>query len=130
MTLSQTIKINKGKFTPEVLFDLQRGTLALSGNSFPENSTDFYVPLLKQLDQYLAIYTGRNLVIDFDFNYVNSSSSKFIYQLFDILDRYHHAGKTVKVTWHYDKDDLEILELGQALAQTFNLPVYYSINIY
>jgi hypothetical protein len=63
--------------TPEVKFELEPLSMAISGRSIPENSIEFYQPLLSWVDQNL---TSPDLSIDISFRleYFNTSSSKCI----------------------------------------------------
>ena len=67
-----------------------------SGISMMEDAMDFYKPLKEWIDQHLK--SKKELVIEFELNYFNSSSAKQFIQLISILedDQYHG-----KVIWKY-----------------------------
>ena len=48
----ESIKIDGTPKTPTVNFDIESGLLELIGRSIPENSIEFYKPVLEGLDQY------------------------------------------------------------------------------
>ena len=62
--------------TPTVNFDASTGLLDLRGRSIPENSIEFYKPLIDWVDQY-----GRNpkpsTRLRVQLEYFNTSSSNF-----------------------------------------------------
>ena len=47
------LKIAAGKTTPGVSFESRKGELSIVGESYPENSVEFFKPLLDWLDEYL-----------------------------------------------------------------------------
>jgi hypothetical protein len=72
----EPIKIEGSPKTPTVNFEAS-GKIEIKGRSIPENSIEFYKPLIDWLDQYLtspAKLTNVNVQLE----YFNTSSSKCI----------------------------------------------------
>ncbi len=98
--------------TPTVKFDKGRGELLLQGRSIPENSIDFYKPLIDWVDAYSAAAAEHTqLVVQLE--YFNTSSSKCLLDLFKKLESIKKSGKAVSVKWHYEEDDEDMLEAGE-----------------
>lgn len=95
-------------FTPNVDFDAESGKCTLSGESYLENTVEFY----KQLHVWLNEFMGTKNAIDFHFSltYFNTSSSKALLQLMNLLKTYQDTGAAVIVTWHYNPDDEDMKE--------------------
>lgn len=107
-----SIKIEGSPKTPTVDFDKDGGVLAIKGRSIPENSIDFYKPLIDWIDEY-ALQPKEETVIHMQLEYFNTSSSKCILDVFKKLENIKKAGKAVHVKWHYEEDDEDMLEAGE-----------------
>ncbi len=107
--------------TPKVLFDNTTGTFEISGKSYPEDSNEFYEPLLKWLTEYCKAPQEQNNFV-FHFEFLSTSSTKQIMQVFKIIDQLHKL-KTVTINWNWDKGDLNMRKTGQLLYQAvaFNM---------
>ena len=107
--------------TPTVHFDEATGQLELRGRSIPENSIEFYKPLIDWVDQY-ARSPKQNTRLRVQLEYFNTSSSKCILDLFKKLESVRNAGGEVIVEWHYEADDEDMLEAGEDYQAIINLP--------
>jgi hypothetical protein len=107
--------------TPHVDFDPVTGGLELKGRSIPENSIDFYKPLIDWLDKYGRAPQPRT-VLNVQLEYFNTSSSKCILDLFKKLEVIRAGGSEVSVLWHYEQDDEDMLEAGEDYAGIINVP--------
>lgn len=107
-----SIKIEGTPKTPTVKFDADSGELVIRGRSIPENSIDFYKPLIDWLDNYAA-NAGSVVVLKMELEYFNTSSSKCILDIFKKLEVIKKSGKNVTVKWHYEEDDEDMLEAGE-----------------
>lgn len=106
------IKIEGTAKTPSVSFDPEKGELTIGGRSIPENSIDFYKPLLEWLDRY-ALEPAPVTVVNMRLEYFNTSSSKCILDVFKKLESIKKSGKDITVKWHYEEDDEDMLEAGE-----------------
>jgi hypothetical protein len=116
-----TIIIKSTYETPAIEFYPKEGKLLIEGRSLPENSTSFYSPLLEALENYNnnpASFT----TVDIKLEYFNTSSSKCILNILRILQKIHSENESVTINWHHDKDDEEIIEIGQDYSLIINVP--------
>ncbi len=107
--------------TPHVNFDPETGLLELKGRSIPENSIDFYKPLIDWLDRYGRSPKSKT-ALHVQLEYFNTSSSKCILDLFKKLEGVRATGNEVTVLWHYEADDEDMLEAGEDYAGIINIP--------
>ena len=71
--------------TPTVNFNYNEGNLELRGRSIPENSIEFYKPLVDALDAYSK--NPKSLTrVNIHLEYFNTSSSKCILDIFKKLE--------------------------------------------
>ena len=103
--------------TPRVDFDFEAGTLCLSGESHPEDVTEFYGPVMTAFGDWIdGLGTGA-CRFDFDFVYFNSSTAKIVMMLMDKLDEAAEGGAAVTIRWLYDPEDDNMLELGEEFGE-------------
>lgn len=103
--------------TPAVSFDFMQNHLKITGESYPEDVTEFYGPVFTALDSYLSKLGSGTCRFDFELIYLNSSSAKAIMMLMDKLDAAAKKGAAVDVYWYYDKEDDTMQELGEEFGE-------------
>ncbi len=107
--------------SPEVEFRFDAYQLRLSGESFPENAAAFYSPLTAALREFLALPDpDRTLVVEVALTYFNSSSTKMLFTLFDLLDKAAATGRRIQLDWQFDAEDDTIREFGEELMADFH----------
>ncbi len=111
------LNIKSTKYTPQILFDSSTNTLIIKGESYPENTFEFYRPCFEWLNAYFELPESPLLVINVELIYFNSSSSKILFNLFDLLDATAKKGNKVSVNWIYDEEDEDYLEFGEEFAE-------------
>lgn len=107
--------------TPSVRFDAEKGILEIKGRSIPENSIEFYKPLVDWLDSYKGNALGRTEV-NVQLEYFNTSSSKCILDVFKKLENIHKSKAEVVVNWFYEEDDEDMLEAGEDYESIIHVP--------
>jgi hypothetical protein len=113
------LKIEPTKFIPEIRFDPNAGLLEIKGNSYPENTAEFYAPVISWLEDYLSEPADRRAVVNVELTYFNSSSSKVLMNIFDMLENAAKKGAKIQVNWIYDPEDENILEFGEEFQEDF-----------
>ncbi len=106
--------------TPEIRWDAATSVLSINGESYPENSFDFFAPVLQWLSTALAGLPG--LRVEVTVSYMNSSSIKCMLDLFDALGDAHAAGKKVEVVWNYETDNPRALDLAEEFRSEVTFP--------
>ncbi len=107
--------------TPTIKFNPEEGKLLIQGRSIPENSIDFYKPLVDILEEYAGNVKPATRV-DIVLEYFNTSSSKCILDVFKKLEKINEAGGGVAINWHYEEDDEDMLEAGEDYQAIINIP--------
>lgn len=115
------ISIEGTSKTPTVLFDSEDGVMELKGRSIPENSIEFYKPIVECLDEYVGAPKDKTSV-NIQLEYFNTSSSKCILDLFKKLEAIHKGGNEVVINWHYEEDDEDMLEAGEDYQAIIKVP--------
>lgn len=107
--------------TPSVGFNGQEGVLEIKGRSIPENSIEFYKPLVDWLEEY----SGASLdltQVNVQLEYFNTSSSKCILDVFKKLEAIHKGKSEVIINWYYEEDDEDMLEAGEDYESIIRVP--------
>lgn len=106
--------------TPSVSFDGDSGVLEMRGRSIPENSIEFFQPLIDWVDAY-GITPKAKTRVDMKLEYFNTSSSKCILDLFKRLERINKEDSKVLINWYYETDDEDMEEAGEDYAAIVGL---------
>lgn len=115
--MQDKLEIEGTSRTPAVSFDFAGNHFRLSGESYPEDATEFYGPLFSALDSYLATLGDGGCRFDFELVYLNSSSAKAIMMLMDKLDAAARNGASIDIHWYYDAEDDTMQELGEEFGE-------------
>jgi hypothetical protein len=111
------LSIEATERTPKILFDFEKGHLEISGESYPEDVTEFYNPVFAALDAYLEKLGDGTCQFMFKMIYFNSSSAKAVMMLLDKLDAAAGKGAKVSIGWFYDEEDDTMKELGEEFGE-------------
>ena len=107
--------------TPHVKLDGEKGFIEIKGRSIPENSVEFYKPLIDWIDEY-GETPKDTTVINIQLEYFNTSSSKCILDIFKRLELLFKKGFKIQVNWYYEEDDEDMFEAGEDYQSIINLP--------
>ena len=120
----KNLKIPRNKYTLEIDFDADNGVLRMAGSSYPENAAAFFKPLYKWLQEYIA-NVGNSLHLNLTLDYLNTSSTKCIMEVLEILEDYQKKSGLVELNWYYPDDDEDILETGEEIVEDVALKVNF-----
>lgn len=123
MSVSTDLQIAATDRTPEIALSPAQGRFSMKGESFPEDVSAFYGQVIVAIDQ-LAGNLGRPLEADIAMVYINSSSIKAMFRIFEGFDAVRKAGDPVTIRWHFQEDDDIMQELGEDFRDRFpELPI-------
>jgi len=121
----ENLIIEKTKSSPKIFFDFATHQHYITGESYPENTSKFYKPVLDWIIEYLEKITDEVVVFNVELIYFNSSSSKILMDLFDLLDEACVQKKNISVNWIHDPEDEALMEYGEEFAEDLeNLPIH------
>ncbi len=121
--------------SPRILLDPEERNFEFSGESRPENVRKFYLPVLEWMEAYTEGVAGlkedqrpSSLKCMFNFEYFNSTSAKYILDIFKSLNAIHALGIGLDIKWLYEEDDEDMLEVGQEMSRMSKLEFEYIIS--
>jgi len=118
----QELRIEASQYTPKISMDAQKGIIEIVGKSYPENTFEFYKPLLGWLEEYFK-HPQQKTILNMEIIYFNSSSSKLFFDLFDIMEDHQNDSK-ITINWIYDAENESAQEAGEEFQEDFE-----SLNI-
>ena len=115
----KNLNIEMTEYTPSIDFDAQNGILNIKGKSYPENTFEFYTPVNKWIKDYFASISNEKTYINMDVDYLNSSSLKAYFDMFDMFEEAHNMAKIIEIKWIYDEEDDITEETGEDFIEDF-----------
>lgn len=113
----ENLKLEATKYTPEINLDAS-GTISLVGKSYPENTFEFYAPMMEWLEEYFNDNAAETTVVNMEIIYFNSSSSKLFFDFFDLLEENAQNNK-IEINWIYDEENESAEEAGEDFIEDF-----------
>ena len=110
--------IKETKYTPEVNLDVQKGILNIKGNSYPENTLEFYDPILNLMESFFKNTEIINIILNIEIIYFNSSSSRVFFEIFDLIED-NSKDINFQINWIYENDNESVLEIGEDFKEDF-----------
>ena len=107
--------------SPAVNFDAKTGQLTMSGESYPENTFEFYAPVIGWLKEFVA-GTDIPVVLTLELAYLNTGSVKCLMDIFDVLEDAWQEGRQVSVIWRYHQKNTRALETAEEYSEDLTLP--------
>ncbi|MDY6801439.1 MAG: DUF1987 domain-containing protein [Bacteroidota bacterium] len=117
----ESISIEGTPKTPAVSFNAETGVIEIKGRSIPENSIEFYRPLVEWLEEY-SKNPKKLTTVNIQLEYFNTSSSKCILDVFKKLESIKKARNDVIINWYYEEDDEDMLEAGEDYESIIRIP--------
>jgi len=119
----ENLTIEETKYTPKIDMNAVNGVVSITGKSYPENTFEFYAPVMDWIESYFKGNTQKETKINLEIIYFNSSSSKLFFDFFDLLEESNEDNKIV-INWIYDEENESALEAGEDFQEDFE-----SLNI-
>ena len=111
----------KLKNVPRIAYNFDSNILEIVGRLIPENP---YL-IFTRIDDWIKLHFQKNDALDvlIQLEYINSSSSEYLFRLLNQLAYYKESGKKVEIIWQYEEDDESMLELGEHYRDFVGAPV-------
>lgn len=109
--------IEATKYTPAINLNAQTGHIKMEGKSYPENTFEFYEPIMSWMKQYF-VTPQEKTTIELEIIYFNSSSSKLFFDFFDLIEE-NKDKSDIEIRWIYDQENESALEAGEDFKEDF-----------
>lgn len=115
----ENLFIEKTVKTPEVNFNYKTGDLLMDGISIPENTVDFYQPLLDWLREYKEHVNSKTTLV-LKLEYFNTSTSVVLLNIFKLFSQLESTDLCIQ--WYFEEDDVEMQEVGEDYQNIVKVP--------
>ena len=112
--------------TPEFLCSSE-GTIKIRGRGLFGNKTEVNDQIMNWIDKYLSNPAEITYVI-IAFEYLNSFSTKILVSILRKLQQVILQSEKLVIQWYYEEDDQDILERGEYISLTFNIPIEFILT--
>lgn len=122
MSDTNDFSITGSQSTPSVTGNWAQGLLRMQGDSYPENSFEFFSPIIDWLERFLQNPPAPMLRLELRLVYMNTSSVKAMMDIFDLLEDAHKQGRQVRVDWYYDSRNERVVDLADEFREDCSFP--------
>jgi hypothetical protein len=112
--------------TPEFLYNPE-GIIKIKGRGLYGNNTEVNEHIMNWIEEYVNNPSEITYVI-IAFEYLNSSSTSILVSILKKLSQVILQSKKIVIQWFYEEDDEDILERGEYISESFNIPIKFIIS--
>jgi SiaC family regulatory phosphoprotein len=112
--------------TPEFLFGPD-GMLKIRGRGLYGNKTKETEQLMNWIDEYL-LNPAEITYLTIAFEYLNSFSTTVLVTIMRKLSQVILKSGKLVIQWYYENEDEDILERGEYISSTFNIPIEFILT--
>jgi hypothetical protein len=95
--------IGKSENSPQITLDWATGLIEFEGKSYPENTFEFYQPVIEWLEIYFSGKAKLKTTVNIKLSYFNSATTQVLFDIFDLIQ--DGEKKELEVNWFYDGND-------------------------
>ena len=106
---------------PTIILDKDKATFEITGQSLPEEAISFYTPVIDWFEHYVKDPLPETVLL-LKLDYCNSSSTKAIADVLEVLEEFCKKGGKVEVRWMYMEDDDDMLDVGKEFQEILKVP--------
>lgn len=129
----EKLYITPSQDTPQIIMSPAENIYSISGISAPEDIRAIYYPVLEwtrkfseEIDKGRIVFSLANpLILKISLLYFNSTSAKFLYDIFLELGKLKENGTPVEIEWHYPEGDSDMMEAGMDIAMIAEMEFTY-----
>ena len=116
----ENLSIPPSDGTPAIELNFDTQTLKFSGESYPENAARFFDPVNAWIEEFIDAGNDRSIVADFELTMFNSSTAKFLMDIFDMLDDAAASEQSITLNWRYHESNDIIQEFMEDLQEDYS----------
>ncbi len=113
----EILNLESAEDTPKILLDAGNGIFEISGRSLPEDTQEFYEPILEWIEGYAESPNSKTEFV-FKLEYFNTASSKLILDVLSALEDIDG----MSILWYFHEDDEDMEEAGEEFSELVEIP--------
>lgn len=103
----QRIFIEETDISPKIVLDYEKGEYIIKGFSISSDAFNMYQPVwawFEELEKVIPV--DKELKVQIHLEHINTSSSKMLFEIFEVLKKIESKGCKIEVDWyHYEEDE-------------------------
>ena len=112
--------------TPDVLLNPE-GIIKISGRAIDESRTKFSDQIMIWIDAYI-LNPAESTEVIIALEYLNSCNSIILASVLKKLSLVTQQSKKLVIRWYVEEEDDDLLERGQYISATLNIPIEFIIT--
>jgi hypothetical protein len=112
--------------TPDVLLN-PKGIIKIKGRSIEETKTAYPEQIMHWIDSYVLTPAESTEVV-IALEYLNSFNTIILSNILIKLAKVSQKSKRLFIKWYVEDDDEDLLERGESISSTFNLPIEFILT--
>jgi len=121
------LEITASNNTPHIILDVDSNIFSIEGKSFPEDSKEFYRPVIEWMDEFKTT-NPKSMKVHFNLFYLSSSSIISVKQFLMKVVDLNNSGTQTTIVWSHDDDDDDIKKTGEDYQKLTKLNFEYKTN--
>jgi hypothetical protein len=113
----QVLQLAATDQTPQVTLNKEKNIFEFTGRSLTDKAVEFYRPIMKWMAEY-AESPNPTTELVFKMEYMNTASSKALFDLFAIMQDIDGA----KIVWCFQDEDEDMEETGEEFSSLVKIP--------
>jgi len=122
--------LESSELIPGVIFDPDNNNFEMTDSSRPEDVRDLFYPMIEWLKDFgEKILQGMDtqfskenpLLFKVKMDYFNSSSAKFMYDIFEELKAIRENGLPLEIQWYFEEEDDDMREAGEEMQDLIEM---------
>lgn len=110
--------------SPGVIMDPIKGYIKLSGRAIPNDAERTFRPVLDWMKEYIQ-HPQESTVFECEMDYFNTSSQKYMADIFKMSNQLFKNGKQIKIVWKYSKEDEDMKLIGEQFQNIIDFPINF-----
>ena len=110
--------------SPGIIMDPIKGFIKLSGRAIPNDAEKTFRPILDWMNEYLK--NPKELtVFECEMDYFNTSSQKYMADIFKMSNMLFKKGNKVIINWKYSIEDEDMKLIGEQFQNIVDFPINF-----
>ncbi|MFN4854972.1 MAG: DUF1987 domain-containing protein [Bacteroidota bacterium] len=110
--------------SPGIVLDHEKGFIRFSGRSIPNDADKIYGPVIFWMKQYIT-QPAQLTTLECELDYFNTSSQKYLADVFKMVNRLYLDGKAVQCIWMYRDDDEDMMHIGEQFEYLLDFKITF-----
>ncbi len=110
--------------SPGIILDHEKGLIRFSGRSIPNDADKIYSPVIFWMKQYIT-QPAPLTTLECELDYFNTSSQKYLADVFKMVNRLYLNEKKVQCIWLYKEDDEDMMHIGEQFEYLLDFKITF-----